>query len=217
VLTAGAAAASGPRRLSTLRRGFLKYINGHLSCDKARALVEDSLECAQKIFSLAGNLQSPVALDKHPAPAQAQARLLKAVLALRLRKNPEQDWAIDKTVTAELMMDYLFLRDLMSASYFSMLQRLTRRHGQNFLTESEQTDYERIRRENPSTAEDYLGKTAGPGLAGLWYFTMALCRRLMIRENSVTATDAYWLGLVDEVMGTELTWRPIEGESRRGC
>jgi hypothetical protein len=55
-----------------------------------------------------------------------------------------------------------------------------------------------------------------PPLQPLWSFFMALCHALQEDENELTAVDAYWLGLVDEVMGEEklLTarwfeeWRP---------
>ena len=38
----------------------------------------------------------------------------------------------------------------------------------------------------------------------LWYFVVALCRLLQQGENRLTAVDAYWLGLVDEVVGARL-------------
>jgi hypothetical protein len=35
----------------------------------------------------------------------------------------------------------------------------------------------------------------------MWSFFVALCHALQEGENDVTAKDAYWLGLVDEVLG----------------
>ena len=35
----------------------------------------------------------------------------------------------------------------------------------------------------------------------MWSFFVALCHALQEGENELTARDAYWLGLADEVMG----------------
>ena len=37
----------------------------------------------------------------------------------------------------------------------------------------------------------------------LWSFFVALCHALQEGENELTATDAFWLGLIDEVMGVK--------------
>ena len=38
----------------------------------------------------------------------------------------------------------------------------------------------------------------------LWHFVYSLCKGLQQSENPLTAADAYWLGIVDEVLGTQL-------------
>ncbi|MFN0103185.1 MAG: hypothetical protein ACKV2U_13980 [Bryobacteraceae bacterium] len=35
----------------------------------------------------------------------------------------------------------------------------------------------------------------------LWFYRVSLCQALQEGENELTAKDAYWLGLVDEVIG----------------
>jgi len=42
-----------------------------------------------------------------------------------------------------------------------------------------------------------------PLLDPLWSFFVALCHTLQEGENELTAADAYWLGLIDEVMGVK--------------
>ncbi len=46
-----------------------------------------------------------------------------------------------------------------------------------------------------------LVKKVRPTLEPMWSFFVALCHALQEGENELTARDAYWLGLVDEVMG----------------
>jgi hypothetical protein len=43
-----------------------------------------------------------------------------------------------------------------------------------------------------------------PMLQPIWSFFVALCHALQEGENRLTATDAYWLGLADEVIGENL-------------
>jgi hypothetical protein len=43
-----------------------------------------------------------------------------------------------------------------------------------------------------------------PVLLPLWLFFGSICRVLQEAENPLTPEDAFWLGLVDEVMGANL-------------
>jgi enoyl-CoA hydratase/carnithine racemase len=45
-------------------------------------------------------------------------------------------------------------------------------------------------------------KTIGPA----WFFLVALCHCLQEGENELTAADAYWIGIVDEVYGEPSLW-----------
>jgi hypothetical protein len=41
----------------------------------------------------------------------------------------------------------------------------------------------------------------------LWSFSLSLCRRLSLGENPISPADVWWLGLVDEVLGSTLLTR----------
>jgi hypothetical protein len=43
-----------------------------------------------------------------------------------------------------------------------------------------------------------------PILQPIWTFFVALCHALQEGENELTATDAFWLGLIDEVIGEDI-------------
>lgn len=44
----------------------------------------------------------------------------------------------------------------------------------------------------------------------LWSFSLTLCRELTRGEHPISPEDAWWLGLIDEVLGSpSLTRRPI--------
>lgn len=49
----------------------------------------------------------------------------------------------------------------------------------------------------------YLGNSTGASLFNCWQLSSTIASRLVKGENALTATDAYWLGLVNEVIGDE--------------
>jgi len=44
---------------------------------------------------------------------------------------------------------------------------------------------------------------ARPALRPVWSFFVAFCHAMQEGENDLTARDAFWLGLIDEVIGEE--------------
>jgi hypothetical protein len=50
---------------------------------------------------------------------------------------------------------------------------------------------------------NFLIKTVSPRLEPLWFFVVSLCRALQEGEYPMTPIEAYWAGLVDEVIGKD--------------
>ena len=55
----------------------------------------------------------------------------------------------------------------------------------------------------------YLERHALPRLAPLWFFMVSLCSFLMEGENRLSPTEAYYIGAIDEVIGTKMTGRRV--------
>ncbi len=47
----------------------------------------------------------------------------------------------------------------------------------------------------------WIENAVQPAMQSLWFFFVALCRLLQENENYMSAEEAYWIGLVDEVIG----------------
>jgi hypothetical protein len=77
--------------------------------------------------------------------------------------------------------------------------------GPDFLNDPELEQYEALKTEQPEKAAALLQEHASPHIEPLWYFTVCLARHLQSGENRLSSTDAYWIGAVDEVVGTSLT------------
>ena len=81
---------------------------------------------------------------------------------------------------------------------------MAKRYGITFLTHEEFSEYQAV---NEKSEEDGLAwriSKVTPRLKPFWYFTVRLCQQLQEGENRMSSTDAYWLGIVDEVVGTDL-------------
>jgi len=53
---------------------------------------------------------------------------------------------------------------------------------------------------DPESDERLLEKVS-PQLRPIWSFFMALCHVLQQGDNHLSARDAFWLGLIDEIIG----------------
>ena len=79
------------------------------------------------------------------------------------------------------------------------------------LTLEERAEIEQITDEGTRT--ERMIDAVRPGLQPLWSFFVALCHALQEGENELTPVDAYWFGLIDEVIGsTDLAALRLIGE-----
>jgi hypothetical protein len=51
---------------------------------------------------------------------------------------------------------------------------------------------------------DYIIKTVSPRLEPLWFLVISLARTLQEGEFPINPEEAYWLGLIDEIVGSKL-------------
>jgi len=75
--------------------------------------------------------------------------------------------------------------------------------GSIFLLPEEKRELESKHKEEVAL-KTALENRATKKLRPLWYFVVSLCRVLQTADHELTAVDAYWLGLVDEVPGSGL-------------
>src|SRR5205814_9379505 len=70
--------------------------------------------------------------------------------------------------------------------------------------------------DNPAVARktDEIADRAEKKIESFWSFTITLCRYLNRGENPIAPEDAWWMGLIDEVMGTPMTHRRLSGRVR---
>lgn len=92
------------------------------------------------------------------------------------------------------------IKEYVTGEYTNFVNPLIRRWGKFFLIDEEPAVYEKLPEDKKF---DWLSTKTKPRVQPLLYFAFSLCRLLQEQENRLTAIDAYWLGIVDEVMGSE--------------
>ena len=130
--------------------------------------------------------------------AAREAVLLKALVDFELKTNPEDSWTFRRDGLARIGDDFLLLIEFIQRRTDDDLAYLCNRWADYFLSEQEQRDLARLpEREQAAWKMERLR----PHLQLLWFFCVSLCQALQEGENELTAVEAYWLGLVDEVLG----------------
>lgn len=183
---------------------FIRALKPHLS-PRAAHIADKTRQNIERATTLSGKILHQLQFVKRGREAKNDAIVLSAVIRHELSKNPSPSWRIDETGMQQIEADYFTLRDYKLGDHRSSLFDLCIAFGEDFLTRGQRAEYEKIKSKNKDRAERYLVKKTTRKIEPLWYYAVWLCRVLFEGENSLTPSDAYWLGIIDEVVGTNLT------------
>lgn len=131
-----------------------------------------------------------------------EAEILRHLLDYELAQE-KSDWSLVDGGIDILADDFRNLADFIFGKHKQALQEHIEGFGVLFLNPA-QTARLQKEREGGKNSAKWIEAVVRPIIKPLWYFVVALCRLLQHGENPPTATDAYWLGLVDEVVGQKL-------------
>jgi hypothetical protein len=204
-----------PPQFPAMFGDFVQFIGTRLRSQKSRAVITNALAHTRDLADLLSNFAPMAPRPAKLTTADSAAQIWQATVAHQLKSAISADWTIDEPVAGELMLNYLFLRDLLATKHETRIADLIQTFGRSLLRNEERSEFSRRRKKSRSAAQGYLTETAGPRVRWFWCYTMALCRRLMAGQNPIPSADAYWMGLVDEVLGTGLTWQPALSDQRR--
>ena len=123
---------------------------------------------------------------------QAEAGLLKALVNKRFPKATE---SVTHDSILETLGEFFILR-----FYSKMLLGIKDRRAYQKWLDQWTKDDAKFKRLPDGELKDAWARSF-EATHVFWLFLLALCRRLQQRENSLTASDAFHLGLIDEVIG----------------
>ena len=132
--------------------------------------------------------------------AQLEADAIKAIVDFELARNKgNPQWRFRTGGIGQVAEDFFILQEYMNNYNSDHLRNWCKLWGRWLLTKEQVTEIEKLPDEEQK--QKALVDASRPMLQPIWSFFVALCHALQEGENEFTSTDAYWFGLVDEVMG----------------
>lgn len=136
--------------------------------------------------------------------AEIESNILKHLIDFELTQKETPDWLLSRGGFEALALDFRRLADFLFGMHHNALDEHIQSFGVLFLDPEQLLHFENLRATDPEDASKWMKTTVQTAIEPLWYFVVALCRRLQQGENRLSALDAYWLGLVDEVIGLRI-------------
>lgn len=162
----------------------------------------------QAIQELSNNAFARAKIKPKDTTIQIESKLLKALIdqEIKNRKNGEI-WLFDDDVLGHLIENFRLIKDYHAGSHNRWLNSIVYKLGRYFLDDTEAAHIDGMPVDTPedrAARRKWLSNKALPRLQPIWFFVVSVCRLLQEKENQLSIIDAYWLGIVDEVLGSGL-------------
>ncbi len=186
-------------------RCFLDSIALEIS-PKARSLVEKTYNSVVQARNLTQKVLEKSKAVHSRSPVRSDAKVLIGVIKHEILEyeKKKKRWRIDERGAMQIITDYLAIRDYNLGDHREIMGGLLENFGVDFLPEANIDEYKKLERSDAMGARKFLVKKALPTLEPLWYYTISLCRILLEGENRLMPADAFWMGIIDEVIGTDM-------------
>lgn len=182
---------------------FIKFIDGKLSSEgkKVWQRAKDRHERYRDLFATVFRQVKgkPRKLNKY---AQMEAAAIKAIVDFELKENKKnQSWSFKGEGIERLSDDFFLFNEYISGVGGDRFQRWATNWGKYVLPKEVMSEIDATQGEEERTKK--LIEKVRPIVQPLSSFFAAFCHALQEGENELTAEDAYWLGLIDEIVGRD--------------
>jgi ATP-dependent protease ClpP protease subunit len=131
--------------------------------------------------------------------AQMESAMLRAIIQFELRNHKnDPTWSFSNRGLLRVNDDFFLLQEYLLTVFSDQFRQLCERWSKFVLTSAEAKELEELPEEERTKKK--LAKLR-PHFQPAWSFLVALCHALQEGENELSALDAFWLGLIDEVLG----------------
>ena len=183
---------------------FARALYYRLSSD-ADSLPRKAFARYVQVQELSDAVFSKIKVAENEPVAKTERSILKAIIDYEyrtLKKNPR--WTFTEQTLDTIAEDFRVIKDFLVGTHRRTLAPLAKKFGTFFLNDGDSKIFQQTKFSNDDERDNWLREKAVPKLQPLWYFMVSLCRLLQEKENPLTASDAYWLGIVNEVIGSKL-------------
>ena len=164
-------------------------------------IVEKALRRWRSIQDLSAHVFTKLQGEKIDSETAYEASILREIVDYEVKQNAGKDWTLNAQGIGHVVEDYTILRDYHTGEHNNFLQPLAETFSPAFMSPSE---IDAFTKADDEAKVKLKQKLAAKILQPFWYFTVSLCRHLQEEENALTNEDAYWLGAVDEIVGSGL-------------
>lgn len=131
--------------------------------------------------------------------------MLKAIIDYECKKTGLTTKQFLSAADLSAIRDNFYqIRGLYHDRYWINLLEIVQLKGEFFLQPDETKHFEEIPKDHEEERADFLMSCVAHKLNPIWWFVVSLSRCLQSGEHTIKPVDAYWLGLVDEVIGSDL-------------
>jgi hypothetical protein len=137
--------------------------------------------------------------DEYASLAKAEAAQIKAIIDFEVKRN-KHDWEwrfLDEgmnRVADDFFLFHEYIRMFMGRRFLGLCDIFA-----NFLLTPD--NREEIHNLPEEDRAGKIAETVRPILQPIWSYFVALCHVLQAGENQLNGLDAFWLGLIDDVVG----------------
>lgn len=185
---------------------LVEALGRKLGPDK-NALIKAAIQRQAAIDALTQSVRerlSTLQLQEQLQGNRLEMEIWQAILAYKTKLHASEDWRLSSQGLAEVSNDFYLLHDFHFGRQTQALDRFGYIYGRIFLGASALREHDAIPAADEDQRFQFLRQHAQPKIRPLWYFMVSLCRLLQSADYWFTPEEAYWLGLVDEVPGSDL-------------
>lgn len=132
-------------------------------------------------------------------PKELEAKFVKSLIDRMVEFHADDEgWSLTKSGLDDLTRQIHNFASAQSPDNKLQIDMLIDRWGNLLLTDEQRKEVDAAA---DAQRRSVLMSKVGRTIRSIWSIFLGICRRLQQSENFLTAEDAYWLGLIDEVIG----------------
>jgi len=183
---------------------FLGIVDEQLS-HNARQIVKQAWRRYQRydalldhVFKVRARAKKSVFADGVSA-ARMESAMLRSIIGFELKNHKDDPtWSFRNRGLLQVNDDFFLLQEYVLSAFSEQFRQLCERWGKFVLGPAEVAELDKLPEQEQNASK--LAKLR-PHFQPAWSFLVALCHALQEGENELMALDAFWLGLIDEVLG----------------
>jgi hypothetical protein len=179
---------------------FLAYVSGQMS-EGAKRILANAQARYGRYNDLLNFVVKKAGKKRLETFLQIEAHQIHSIVEFEVqqaKKKKVTNWSYEKGGLNTLIDDFFILNEYLDNIASGFFDRLCLKYGRWWLSDEENKELNGLPVEERQSRKI---EKVQPLLLPIWSFFVALCNALQYGENELTAKDAVWLGLIDEILG----------------